>query len=209
LYLYPDFEVIKKIANVMITDKRICRYIDIPFQHVSDRVLKSMRRGYGKKEIMAIIAYLRDKVPGITIRSAFITGFPGETKEDFEELREFIKLGLIDKAGFFQYSDEPGTHAYTLPDKGSKSVAGKRRDILMLDSAKNYHYNNEAKYGKTLETLIIGADAGGHFMGRTQDNAPDIDSYVGVKSAKRLVTGKFYKVLITGVKNSDLMGEVK
>ncbi|HRQ42818.1 MAG: Ribosomal protein S12 methylthiotransferase RimO [Candidatus Aerophobetes bacterium ADurb.Bin490] len=208
LYLYPDLSLIKRIVKVMKSDERVCPYIDIPFQHVSDNILKSMRRGYRKKDILEITAYLKEQVPGITIRSGFITGYPGETKADFEELREFIKQGHIDRAGFFAYSDEPGTHAYTLKGKHTIKECETRRGILMLDSAENYAYNKNSAKGKTIKVLIAGMKNSTTYAARTQGNAPDIDSYVLVKASKKLDAGSFCNVKITGVQGYDLKGEI-
>jgi len=208
LYLYPDPEIIKRVVKIMKKDERLCRYIDMPFQHVNDDILKSMRRGYRKKDIIEIIKYLKEQVPGVIIRSAFITGYPGETKARFNELREFINQGLIDRAGFFAYSDEPGTHAYTLKGKNAKKECERRRDILMVDSAEKYAYNKEALQGKKVKVLIAGMKNNNTYAARTQGNAPDIDRYVLIKASKKLSAGSFCDVKITGAQGYDLKGEI-
>ena len=208
LYLYPDPGVINGIMKVMKKDDRICRYLDIPFQHVSDRMLKSMRRGHGIERITAIISSVRENMPGVCLRSSFITGYPGETKGDFNSLKKFIESGFIDKAGIFAYSDEPGTHAHTLPGKISAKTALARQGILALASAEVCHYNNRREKGKNKKVLVISRGPRGTYLARTQENAPDIDGYVAVKSKKKLKIGEFYGALITGYSKFDLKGTV-
>ncbi len=208
LYLYPDAAVIRETVKVMQKDERICRYLDIPFQHVSDRLLKSMRRGHGMNKIMEIITDVKKKIPDICLRSSFITGYPGETKNDFNSLKKFIEAGYIGKAGIFAYSDEPGTHAHTLPGRVNAETALKRQGILALASAEVCYYNNRREKGKRKKVLVISRSADGVYLARTQENAPDIDGYVAVKSKKKLKTGEFYDVLITGYSKFDLKGAV-
>ena len=208
LYLYPDVSVIKKVAGVMQKDERICRYLDIPFQHVSDRILLSMRRGHGLDRIMEIIGHVRKKIPGVCLRSSFITGYPGETNADFNSLKNFISAGHIDKAGIFAYSAEPGTRAYTLPGGVKEKTALARQKILALASAEVCYYNNRREKGKKKKVLVIGARAGGTYLARTQENAPDIDGYVLIKSKKNLRSGEFYDAAITGYSKFDLKGVV-
>ncbi|HDQ26558.1 MAG TPA: 30S ribosomal protein S12 methylthiotransferase RimO [bacterium] len=209
LYLYPDSEVIRGIAALMKKEKRLCRYVDIPFQHVNDRILKSMRRGYGRKKIDEITGILR-ALPGKTaVRTAFITGYPGETKAAFGELREFIINNRVDRAGVFAYSDEPGTRAYRLPGKIPAKEIRRRERILRLDSAKSYLYNNLQRKGGKTYVLVIGKKGKNVYVGRTESDAPDIDGYIILRSKKTLKTGMFYRAVITGVKNFDVTGEVK
>ncbi len=207
LYLYPDIKVIKQITEVMKSDRRLCRYLDIPFQHVSDKILKSMRRGYGKNTIMEIIALLRKEIPDITLRSSFITGYPGESKNDFNEMRKFIKSGYVQRCGIFPYSDEPGTRAFGLQKKLSQKEIERRRQILLVDSAEVYNYNNKSKKGKTSDCLVLKIKGRGLYVGRTEGDAPDIDGYIEIKSEYKLVPGDFCTVKITGTRDMDLKGE--
>jgi|GEM_PF-1200686 len=207
LYLYPDIKVIQGIADVMNKDRRVCRYIDIPFQHVSDTVLKSMRRGYEKKDVLNITGMLKSRVKGITIRTSFITGYPGETKADFQEMREFIKGNHVDRCGIFPYSDEPGTKAHTLTKKVSRLEIKRRRRILLVDSAGVYNYNNNRKKGETLSCLVLKEKGRGLYVGRTEGDAPDIDGYIEIRSRKKLVPGYFCMVKITGTVDMDLKGD--
>jgi ribosomal protein S12 methylthiotransferase len=208
LYLYPDIKVISGIKDVMEKDPRVCRYIDIPFQHVSDRVLSSMKRGYGKKDILKVIKMLRSTAGGLSIRSSFIAGYPGETKKEFMELRDFIASGFVDKAGVFGYSDEPGTAAYGLKGKLDKKTINARREGLILASSKVYLYNINRQAGQKKTVLVTGVKGKNTYSGRTQENAPDIDGYITIRSAGTLVPGEFYGAAMTGVKNFELEGEI-
>jgi ribosomal protein S12 methylthiotransferase len=207
LYLYPDHDVIKKVTAIMEKDSRLCRYADIPFQHVNDRILKSMKRGYGKKMIMKIINHLRGIKGGITVRSSFIAGYPGETEKEFSELMDLIAMGIVDKPGIFAYSDEPGTSAYKLSGKLKEKEVKAREKRLILASSRVYYYNNKRQVGRQREVLITGEKGKNIYMARTQDNAPDIDSYVMVRSRARLRPGDMREARMTGMKNFELEGE--
>jgi ribosomal protein S12 methylthiotransferase len=208
LYLYPDAAVIDGVIGEMKKDERICRYLDIPFQHVSDKILSSMRRGHGIDRITGIIRDARRSIDGLCLRSSFITGYPGETAADFLALKKFIAAGYVDKAGIFAYSDEPGTHAFTLEKKVKEKTALERQKILALASAEVCYYNNSREKGKMKKALVIGRRANGIYIARTQENAPDIDGYVVIKSKKSLKTGKFYDCKITKYSKFDLEGAV-
>jgi ribosomal protein S12 methylthiotransferase len=209
LYLYPDVEAIKEITEIMEKDRRVCRYMDIPFQHVSDKILKSMKRGYGKKEITGIIEFVRSRIPSISLRTSFIAGFPGETENDFNELYDFIRAGYVDKAGIFEYSDEPGTNAAALGKKLSARMIASRQKRLALASAKVCYYNNSREAGKVKKVLVIGARKKFSYMGRTEENAPDIDNYILFESKRKLKAGDFTDVTVTGYDKYDLTGDVK
>lgn len=206
LYLYPDFSAIKDIADIMAKDVRVCRYLDIPFQHISDSILKSMKRGYGRSKVEKAIKYVKAVVPEVSLRTSFITGYPKETEANFKELLEFINAGYIDKAGIFAYSDEPGTAAYLLKPKIKQNVINKRQKKLALVSAAICYYNNSKEKEKIKKVLVIGARSKGIYMGRTEENAPDIDNYIIFSSRKSLKPGAFVKVKITGYEKFDLLG---
>ncbi|MEI7640751.1 MAG: 30S ribosomal protein S12 methylthiotransferase RimO [bacterium] len=208
MYLYPELSVIKDIVAQMKKDSRICRYFDIPFQHVSDKILKSMKRGYGKKEIFEIIKYIKENLPDAEIRSSFITGYPGESEKEFKELLEFIKEGYVDKAGFFAYSDEREAASYALTGKVNKKTAENRRKLLALAYEKFCESNNKKHIGKIKEVLITGREKKGFLKGRTAQNAPDIDTYVLVKTGKKTLSEGFCKVRITKSEKFDLIGEL-
>jgi ribosomal protein S12 methylthiotransferase len=208
LYLYPDIKVISKIKQIMEKDTRLCRYIDIPFQHVSDRVLETMKRGYGKKGILKVLELLRSIKGGAAIRSSFITGYPGETEKEFKEMHDFIAAGLVDKAGVFGYSDEPGTAAYESKYKVKEKTAKARKNRLILASSRVYLYNIKRQVGLRKMVLITGEKGKNIYLARTQENAPDIDGYITVKSQIRLSAGEFYFALVSGIKNYELEGEI-
>ncbi|MCE5301435.1 MAG: 30S ribosomal protein S12 methylthiotransferase RimO [Spirochaetia bacterium] len=209
LYLYPDIGVIRSVVRVMKKDSRICRYIDIPFQHVDDRILRSMRRGYDRERIGEVVELLRKEVPGITIRSSFITGYPGETVREFEELLGFIKAGYVDRPGVFGYSDEPGTCAHKLTGKVAPAEIARRSRIIKLESEKICDYNNSKTVGSVRRVLVTGIKSRGIYYGRTEGSAPDIDSYTIFRSTTVLNPGDMVNVLITGAKGADLYGERK
>ncbi len=208
LYLYPDEEVITKTAGVMASDGRVCAYADIPFQHISDSVLKSMKRGYGRASVERVIQTLRKKVKGIVIRSSFIAGYPGETEADLSELKEFISSGAVDRAGVFEYSDEPGTAAYLMKGKNPAPVIKRRTKALMLASALICEYNNNKLLGTVTEAVITGKTGKNKYSGRAKQNAPDIDGYLRLSSAHNLKPGDFVKARITGMSGPELKGEV-
>lgn len=206
LYLYPDYGPIKDIVEVMIKDQRVCRYLDIPFQHVSDNILKSMKRCYTRDEVQKVIEYIKLELPAVSLRTSFITGYPGETASDFKKLEEFISSGYIEKSGIFAYSDEPGTCAYALKPKIKPAVIKQRQKILAAAAAEVCYFNNSREAGKIKKVIVIGERAKGIYMGRTEENAPDIDNYIIFKSKKIFKPGDFAKVLVSGFEKFDLIG---
>lgn len=208
LYLYPDLDVISETASVMASDARVCAYADIPFQHVSGRVLKSMKRGYDRGVIESVIKTLREKIPGIIIRTSFIAGYPGETKAEFLELKKLIASGAVDRAGVFEYSDEPGTAAYSLKGKISKRSVKARSEALMLASALVCEYNDKRLKGRICEAIITGKTGKNKFSARLKENAPDIDGYIRIRAARDLKPGDFVRVRIAGGSGVTLRGEV-
>jgi ribosomal protein S12 methylthiotransferase len=207
LYLYPDPDAVRSVIEVMKGDRRVCRYMDIPFQHVSSSILRSMKRGYDADKIKEIIKYAKYNIPDISIRTSFIAGYPGETREDFVLLESFIKAGYVEKAGIFAYSDEPGTFAAGLKGKIKAAEIERRRGILSLAAADICYYNNERQTGKIRKSIIIGKKKAGVYIGRTEDNAPDIDNYIIIRSKNELTTGSFHDVTVTGYDRFDLSGE--
>ncbi len=208
LYAYPagfPDDLIDAIANY----PKMCKYIDIPLQHISDAILKSMNRGINKEKTYKLIEKLRKQVPGIAIRTSFITGFPGESEQHFNELLEFIKEMKFDRLGIFKYSDEDGTPAYRKKKKIPEKLIEERFDILMQAQQRISLLNNRAKEGKILKT-IIDYKKDNNFFGRTMYDAPEIDNAVIIKSSsgKNIEPGKFYDVKITGSSEYDLIGSV-
>lgn len=191
MYLYPNFNVIKKIVDLMKKDNRICKYFDLPFQHINTEILQDMQRGYSRKDIEDIVDFIRCKLPDAVIRSSFIVGYPGETEKQFNELLFFTKSGKINKPGFFKYSDEPGTSAYCKKDKLDRKIIDKRYKIL-INAAKNIHCYNKSDEMK--KVLITGVKNKRLYIARTQENAPDIDDYLLVNSIQNLSIGEFYNI---------------
>ena len=205
MYCYPERVTDKLIAKIAASPK-ICKYIDIPFQHADDGILRLMNRRNNYAQAVGLINRLRAATPDISIRSTFITGFPGETDEAFERLCDFVKQAKLANAGFFAYSREKGTPAYSLSNQVPAAVKNKRVKILADIQKTVVAENNAAMVGKTLRVLYEGIDYNkGLFYGRTEYNAPDIDTKVYFK-ADFADVGNFYNVLVTGAKGYDLTG---
>ncbi|MBE6678583.1 MAG: 30S ribosomal protein S12 methylthiotransferase RimO [Ruminococcaceae bacterium] len=206
MYCYADRltdSVIDEIAN----NPKVAKYIDLPLQHISDPVLKRMNRRDNEESIRAMIKKLRDRVPGITIRTTFITGFPGETEEDFEKLKSFIKEIRFERLGVFEYSREENTPAYDLPDQIPEKLKRRRYDILMKEQRRIHKELNELAIGKTLEVLCEGYDRAAEiYYGRPQSDAPDIDGKIYFSAPRRLKDGEMVEVEVTEVIDYDLCG---
>ncbi|MCX7697997.1 MAG: 30S ribosomal protein S12 methylthiotransferase RimO [Candidatus Goldbacteria bacterium] len=196
MYLYPDFDIVKKLIKIMKKDRRLCRYFDIPFQHINDNILRDMKRGHKKNYIIKIIKYIRKQIENAVIRSSFIVGFPGEGKKEYNELLDFIKQGVIDKPGFFAYSDEPGTEAFLLKNKNNSKKIKMRLKKLTVVSKKICYYNNKKLKNKKIECLIVGNKNKNIFLARNQNNAPDVDDFILLENYGNIQKGKFYKVRI-------------
>ncbi|KXK05952.1 MAG: 30S ribosomal protein S12P methylthiotransferase [Acidobacteria bacterium OLB17] len=179
MYAYPTHISDAFLSAIAETDKAV-KYLDMPLQHASRNVLKLMKRGGTRESLEKLIARVRERVPGIAIRTTFITGFPGERDEDFEELLEFVRACRFDNVGVFTYSDEEGTPAYDLPDKVDPKVAKKRRDRLMKEQAKISRELNKAKVGKVFPVMFEGLSQESDllFQGRLAGQAQEIDGYI-------------------------------
>ena len=206
LYCYPD-KITDDLIAEMRDNPRILKYIDLPLQHVSDRMLSAMHRHGGAKAVREAVARLRREIPEIVIRTTFIVGFPGETEEDFEELCAYVKEARFDHAGVFTYSREEGTPAYDLPDQIDEQVKQDRMDILMRLQMEINESLNEEKIGKTVDVICEDYDpvAEVHF-GRSAADAPEIDGKVYFESAERIAPGSFVKVKVRRVVDYDLYG---
>jgi len=185
----------------------------IPLQHASSNVLKLMRRGGTRASLERLIGRARRRVPGLAVRTTFITGFPGETEEDFEELLAFVRNVEFDRVGVFTYSDEEGTPAYELPDKVDPKIAKRRRDRLMKEQARISRRINRAKVGRTVRVLFEGASAESELIwqGRMETQATDIDGVVLINDAPEgfePAPGEFVDVLITEAHDYDLVGSI-
>ena len=207
LYCYPD-----KITDELITEirenPRVLKYIDLPIQHISDRMLKAMNRHGDGALVRDTVKRLREGVPGIVLRTTAIVGFPGETGEDYNELCEYIKEAEFDRFGAFTYSREEGTPAYDLPNQIDEQVKQDRLDGIMAIQLDIHEKLNEKKLGKTVKVLCEGFDPVAEtFYGRSEADAPDIDGKVYFTSKRKPAEGEFVKVRITDAIDYDLYGE--
>ena len=208
LYAYPDMISDELIGEIKNNDK-VIKYIDIPLQHASDRVLKLMNRKGTNKEYLALIEKLRENIPDIAIRSTFITGFPGETEEDFKVLEDFIKTVKFTNCGFFAYSREPDTPAYKLPDQIDEGVKKARVKKLYGVQKKISAAFLKTLIGKTITVVTDGIDYDKQsFYGRAYYSAPDIDGKVYFSSESDIVQGETYKVYIEKTDDYDAYGRV-
>lgn len=208
LYAYPSHfpeDLIEEISN----NPKICKYIDIPLQHISDNVLKSMRRGITKRRTIELINTLKEKIPNLTLRTTFIVGYPAETEKDFEELCEFVKEMKFDRVGVFNYSIEENTPSFILGDPISEEEKEKRKSTLMEIQKEISESKNNELIGKELKILIDEYD-GSYFIGRSEKDAPEVDGEVLIKSDKEtLKIGEFYNIEIIDSNEYDLFGIFK
>lgn len=209
LYSYPE-GITDELIQTVKNNEKICKYFDIPIQHISDSILKKMNRRTNRKEITNLLVKLRKEIPDVTLRTSLIVGFPGETQKDFEELSEFVKTAKFDKLGAFMYSKEDGTPAAKLPEQIHGNTKKSRYNKIMAVQQKISNENLQRKIGQEFEVLIEDISFDGNYLiGRTKQDVPDIDGVVYVKNTdvKNLVN-KFAKVHITDVKDYDLIGEI-
>lgn len=206
MYCYAD-RLTDAVIEEMAGNPKVVKYIDMPLQHISDPVLERMNRRDREESIRATIAKLREHMPDITIRTTFITGFPGETDEDFEKLKAFIKEMRFERLGVFEYSREENTPAYDMPDQIPEKLKRKRYDILMREQRRIHKENNEKAVGKVVTVLCEGYDKAAEiYFGRSAADAPDIDGKVYFSSPRRLRDGEMVEVEITEVIDYDLCG---
>ncbi len=205
MYAYPSrfpMEVIETIRD----NESICKYIDIPVQHISDNVLKSMRRGISKKNQINLLYKLRDEIPGISIRTTLIVGYPDETDNDFNELLDFVKEFKFDRLGVFTYSNEDGTYAANIPDKiPHKEKLSRQKQILEAQREISIE-NNRESVGKVMK-VIIDRKENDYYIGRSYKDSPEIDQEIYVTGSD-LKTGEFYDVKIFDAEEFDLFGEI-
>jgi ribosomal protein S12 methylthiotransferase len=212
MYAYPTHISAAFLSAIAETPKAV-RYLDMPLQHASRNVLKLMKRGGNRESLERLIDRVRKAVPGIAIRTTFITGFPGETDEDFEELIEFVRACRFDNVGVFTYSDEEGTPAFDLPNKVDPKVANQRRNRLMKEQAKISKQLNKARVGRTFPVMFEGLSQESDllFQGRLQGQTQDIDGYVLINDLPEDFApeiGGVYNVRITEAHEYDLIGEI-
>lgn len=208
LYCYPE-RVSDELIEVIAGQEKIVKYLDIPLQHVSDSVLSSMRRRSSGREIRSLFEKLRSRVPGIVIRTTFIIGYPGETQEDVQELIDFLKEYRPENAGFFAYSREEGTKAFSLPGQISESLKAERLADVQSVQQELFFARMAAYAGREAVVIADGVDYERQaFYGRTAFMAPDIDSVVWLHSEEPIESGCFYRVKITRAEGCDLWGEI-
>ncbi len=196
------------VLDVMRNESKVCNYIDIPLQHISDSVLKSMKRGFGKEKINNLLKDFRERVPGMSVRTTLIVGYPGETEENFDELKQWVKEMRFERLGCFTYSHEENTSAYLLKDDVPEEIKIKRaNEIMEIQSQISWELNQE-KIGKEFK-VIVDRKEGSYFVGRTQFDSPDVDNEVLINAEQAYVrTGDFTTVKITAADDFDLYADV-
>ena len=209
LYCYPD-SVTDELLDVMASEEKIVKYMDLPLQHCSGKVLRDMRRKGDRQELTALIRKIREKVPGVVLRTTLITGFPGETEEDFEELSAFVKEIRFERLGCFTYSQEEGTAAALMENQVPEEVKQERMDIIMEQQMAIMQEWGEGRIGQTVEVLTEGFDRYAEcWFGRSAADAPDVDGKIFFMPGERKPRyGEMLKVKITDCMDCDLMGEV-
>lgn len=205
LYNYPRY-VTDELLDVIATEPRVCSYIDMPLQHISDRMLRRMRREKDGATVRALIRRIRERIPGVAIRTSFIVGFPGETEEDFAELLAFVEEAKFDRVGVFPYSEEEGTAAAGMDGQVAPATRRQRYHQLMRAQATVAAGVNRAQVGRVLPVLVCGEDEKGRWHGRLPSQAPDIDGVVYLDRGASV--GEIVPVRITGSSTYDLRGKV-
>jgi ribosomal protein S12 methylthiotransferase len=196
------------VLDLMNKEPKICNYIDIPLQHIADPILKSMRRGTTKAKTTKLLKDFRAAVPNMAIRTTLIVGYPGETQEDFETLRDWVQEMRFERLGCFTYSHEENTHAYNLEDDVPQDVKMERANAIMEIQSHISWELNQQKIGKEF-SVIIDRKEGGYYVGRTEFDSPDVDNEVLINAEEGyLRTGEFFTVKITGAEDFDLYAEV-
>lgn len=206
-YAYPSGFPLE-VLDVIREKKNICNYLDIPLQHISDSMLKSMRRGITKEKTIELVETIRKRVPGIAIRTTLIAGYPGETKQDHEEMLEWIKESKFERLGIFTYSHEDDTHAFSLKDDVPQKEKQRRADAVMKVQQKISAELNKKMIGKTFKVLFDKKE-GSYFIGRTEFDSPDVDNTILVDAKKYYVRiGDFADAKIISAKEYDLIGAI-
>ena len=208
LYCYPE-EIYEDLIRCMKTEKKFVHYLDLPIQHANDEILRRMGRRTTREDLKRIIRHLRDEIPDIVLRTTLITGFPGESREQFEDVCRFINEMEFNRLGVFPYSQEEGTPAARLPDQIDEETKLSRMDELMeLQQEIAFDLENEM-IGREMDVMIEGQVAGENaYIARSYGDAPDVDGYVFLNTDETLVTGDFARVRITGASDYDLIGEL-
>lgn len=208
-YLYPD-EFDDALIDVIASEPKIVKYLDIPLQHCNDGILKRMNRRGTKAEILELLGKLRARIPGLVLRTSIICGLPGEGEAEFEELCEFLTETGMERAGVFQFSPEEGTPAAAMPDQVDADTARRRTEQLIELQSRIMDRYNEERLGSVMEVLCEGFDPdAGCWAGRTYADSVDVDGHVYFTAAGTVPTGAFVPVRITGLSDGDLTGEIE
>jgi len=209
LYCYPE-EIDDQLITEIAKNKKVCKYLDIPIQHISDRILKAMGRRGRSEDIRNLLAGLKEKIPGIVLRTSLIVGFPGEDDSDFNELYEFVKELKFDRLGVFSYSKEENTPAAKMKPQVAKALKQKRNNAIMALQKEINVEKNKARMGKVYKTMVegISEEDGIFYFGRTYAEAPEIDGKIYFTSHEPLEFGSFVNVRILNTDEYDLIGEV-
>jgi len=208
LYCYPE-RITDELLDTIASEEKLVKYLEIPIQHCDNDILSRMGRWGSPEELEALFSHIREKIPGVILRTTLITGFPGETEEQFTELAEFVQRVRFDRLGCFAYSQEEGTKASEFPDQIDEETAARRADIIMQQQMLISAENNLKLVGKEFDVVTEGFDRFGEcWFGRTANDAPDIDGKVFFTSDKPLSVGEFARIRITDTLDYDLIGEV-
>ena len=207
-YCYPE-EITQELIDTIAKEEKICHYLDIPIQHASDSVLRRMGRKTTRKKLEELIGNLREQIPDIALRTTLISGFPGETKEDHETLKEFVDQMEFERLGVFAYSQEEDTPAAEFSDQVEEEVKAKRRDEIMELQQEIAFEKSQAMVGRKLDVMIEGEIVEEHaYVGRTYMDAPGVDGLIFINTEKELMSGDFVRVSVTGAVEYDLTGEI-
>jgi ribosomal protein S12 methylthiotransferase len=205
-YAYPH-KFPMEILDVMRERENICNYLDMPLQHAADNMLKAMRRQITRVEMEDLVQQVRETVPGICLRTTLITGFPGETPDDVEELKGFLERQRFDRVGIFTYSHEENTSAFDLADTVPAEEKQRRAEDIMAVQQEISYEKNQEKIGQAFKVLVDKKEAG-RYIGRTEFDSVEVDNEVIIQTDKKLQPGNFYNVKITKAYDYDLEGEI-
>ncbi len=207
LYLNPA-RIDDRLLKLIAAEKRICKYVDLPIQHINNRILKFMNRRITRDSVIRTIERIRGIVPGVALRTSVIVGFPGETEKEFSELLKFVKDVKFERLGAFKYSREEGTKAYNFKGQVPEEIKRERFNQIMLAQQEVSREVNSRFIGKTLKVLVDEGKAG-DYIGRTEFDAPEVDGLVYIKSKRKLSPGDFVNLKVTDTLEYDLVGEEK
>lgn len=203
-YLYPtNFPM--DILPIIQENPKLCRYLDMPIQHASDAILKSMRRGHSKKTMKRLIENLRHKIPGVALRTTILVGYPGETEQDFSELMDFIREAEFERLGVFTYSPEEGTKAFKLADTVPDRIKNKRAETIMALQQEISFKLNQQKIGKVFQ-VVVDREEEEFYVGRTEYDSPEVDNEVLIEKTSNIAVGSFVSVRITEAADYELIG---